>query len=428
MGRIAPDLAVQDAVVPRSALPDVLDQVAAIARRYDLQVANVFHAGDGNLHPNISFDGRDPDVVGRVRAANHDIMHACLAVGGSITGEHGVGSDKLEYMPDAFDADTLGAMRAVRRVFDPFLPRQPRQGRPEPRLPRMAPGSGGMNPGVLDRLRALLGAAAVSRDPDGVPRAVPDSVDALAATLRLVDEAGWRVRLEGHGSWVPPDARADLALTTRGLDRIVAVHPADLVATVEGGVPMDALQRRLAADGMWLALDPPGRPERTIGSVVATATAGALRTGFGPVRDHVLGCTAVTGDGRVIRPGGTVVKNVAGYDLTKLQVGGFGAFGVLTTLHLRLRARPGADLTLARARAARSPDQRRARPLGGRRRRSRRSSSSRRRWRPKPTGSSRPAAPARRPAWPVTVPGCWPRPSCRGPNWIPIGPTPSGTW
>jgi glycolate oxidase FAD binding subunit len=117
------------------------------------------------------------------------------------------------------------------------------------------------------------------------------------------------------------------------------------VATVEAGVPMDALQRRLAADGMWLVLDPPGRPERTIGSVVATATAGALRAGFGPVRDHVLGCTVVTGDGRVIRPGGTVVKNVAGYDLTKLQVGGFGAFGVLTTLNLRLRARPAADRT-----------------------------------------------------------------------------------
>jgi glycolate oxidase FAD binding subunit len=203
-----------------------------------------------------------------------------------------------------------------------------------------------MSATVLDRLRALLGTAAVSRDPDGVPRAVPDSVDAVAATLRLVDEAGWRVRLEGHGSWLAPDARADLALTTRGLDRIVAVHPADLVATVEAGVPMDALQRRLAADGMWLALDPPGRPERTIGSVVATGTAGALRAGFGPVRDHVLGCTAVTGDGRVIRPGGTVVKNVAGYDLTKLQVGGFGAFGVITTLHLRLRARPAADHTL----------------------------------------------------------------------------------
>ena len=119
MGRISPDLAVQDAVVPRSTLPDILDRVAAIAAHYRLNVANVFHAGDGNLHPNISFDGRDPDMVARVHAANHDIMHACLAVGGSITGEHGVGSDKLAYMPDAFDADTLGAMRAVREVFDP---------------------------------------------------------------------------------------------------------------------------------------------------------------------------------------------------------------------------------------------------------------------------------------------------------------------
>lgn len=209
-----------------------------------------------------------------------------------------------------------------------------------------------MSHDVLDRLRTLLGAAAVSRDPDGIPRAVPDSTDAVSATLRLAEESGWRVRLEGHGSWVPADAPADLALTTRGLDRVVTVHAADLVATVEAGVSMDALQRHLADEGMWLALDFPGRPERTVGSIVATATAGALRAGFGPVRDHVLGCTAVTGDGRVIRPGGTVVKNVAGYDLTKLQVGGFGAFGVLTTLHLRLRALPTADATLV-ARAPR---------------------------------------------------------------------------
>jgi FAD/FMN-containing dehydrogenase len=119
MGRIAPDLAVQDAVVPRSALPTVLDEVSAIGLRYGLTISNVFHAGDGNLHPNISFDRRDAALLARVHAANRDIMAACLAAGGSITGEHGVGSDKLEYMPDAFDAETLGAMRAVRRVFDP---------------------------------------------------------------------------------------------------------------------------------------------------------------------------------------------------------------------------------------------------------------------------------------------------------------------
>jgi glycolate dehydrogenase FAD-linked subunit len=119
MGRIAPDLAVQDAVVPRSALPAIMDQIEGIRREYDLTISNVFHAGDGNLHPNISFDRRDPAVAARVRSACREIMAACVAVGGSITGEHGVGNDKLDYMPWIFDAESLGAMRAVRLAFDP---------------------------------------------------------------------------------------------------------------------------------------------------------------------------------------------------------------------------------------------------------------------------------------------------------------------
>jgi glycolate dehydrogenase FAD-linked subunit len=119
MGRIAPDLAVQDAVVPRSALPDVMDRIEEIRVRHRLSISNVFHAGDGNLHPNISFDRRDPDLVHRVHLACREIMAACVAAGGSITGEHGVGSDKIDYMPWIFDAETLGAMRAVRCAFDP---------------------------------------------------------------------------------------------------------------------------------------------------------------------------------------------------------------------------------------------------------------------------------------------------------------------
>jgi glycolate oxidase subunit GlcD len=119
MGRIAPDLAVQDAVVPRSTLPDILDRIGEIRDRYGLEISNVFHAGDGNLHPNISFDRRDPELARRVREASREIMAACVEAGGSITGEHGVGSDKRAYMPLIFDPETLGAMQAVRRVFDP---------------------------------------------------------------------------------------------------------------------------------------------------------------------------------------------------------------------------------------------------------------------------------------------------------------------
>jgi glycolate oxidase subunit GlcD len=119
LGRLRPHLLVQDAVVPRSALPEVLDTIGAIARRYEITVGNVFHAGDGNLHPNIAYDGRVPGERARVERAAAEIMRACIAAGGTITGEHGVGSDKLRYMADLFDATTLGAMRDVRRAFDP---------------------------------------------------------------------------------------------------------------------------------------------------------------------------------------------------------------------------------------------------------------------------------------------------------------------
>src|SRR6266542_5528771 len=119
MGRLSRDLVVQDAVVPRSALPDVLERIGLIAAAYGLTVSNVFHAGDGNLHPNISFDGRVPGLKARVEAASGEMMSVCIAAGGTITGEHGVGLDKLRYMPLIFDGDSLAAMRAVRRVFDP---------------------------------------------------------------------------------------------------------------------------------------------------------------------------------------------------------------------------------------------------------------------------------------------------------------------
>lgn len=206
-----------------------------------------------------------------------------------------------------------------------------------------------MSNAIFMRLRHALGESAVEADHEGRPRAVPDSTEGVALVCGLAHEQGWRVRLEGHASWMPADAPADLSLTTRALARIVEVAPADLVATSEAGVPVGVLQQRLAERGAWLALDPPGRPERSLGSVIATGTAGPLRYGFGPVRDHILGGTIVTGDGRVIKAGGNVVKNVAGYDLTKLQVGGFGAFGVVTQVHLRLRALPALRATLVAA-------------------------------------------------------------------------------
>jgi glycolate oxidase subunit GlcD len=119
MGRLAPDLLVQDAVVPRSRLPEILHAIYEIAARHELRISNVFHAGDGNLHPTILFDRRDHEAVRRVEAASGEIMRRCIEVGGTITGEHGVGLDKLEYMGLIHDDDALALMCDLRRVFDP---------------------------------------------------------------------------------------------------------------------------------------------------------------------------------------------------------------------------------------------------------------------------------------------------------------------
>jgi glycolate oxidase subunit GlcD len=119
MGRLAPDILVQDAVVPRSRLPEVLARVYAITGRYQLRVCNMFHAGDGNLHPTIPFDRRDPEEVQRVEQASREIMQACVDAGGTITGEHGVGLDKLQYMGLVFSEREMQVMCDVRRVWDP---------------------------------------------------------------------------------------------------------------------------------------------------------------------------------------------------------------------------------------------------------------------------------------------------------------------
>ena len=119
MGRLGSHLVVQDAVVPRTTLPRVLAEIRAIAARHGVVVCNVFHAGDGNLHPNLPYDGSDPDMVRRVERAMREIMDCCIAAGGTITGEHGVGLDKLRYMDLIFSPASLAAQCAVRTVFDP---------------------------------------------------------------------------------------------------------------------------------------------------------------------------------------------------------------------------------------------------------------------------------------------------------------------
>jgi glycolate oxidase len=119
MGALAPNYYVQDGVVPRSQLPEMMKRIAAISKQFNLRIANVFHAGDGNLHPNILFDMRSPGELDRVIEAGAATLRACIDLGGSITGEHGVGLEKKAYIGLLFNEADLAAMARVRRAFDP---------------------------------------------------------------------------------------------------------------------------------------------------------------------------------------------------------------------------------------------------------------------------------------------------------------------
>jgi glycolate oxidase subunit GlcD len=119
MGTLAPNYYVQDGVVPRSKLPEMMRRVAAISQHFNLRIANVFHAGDGNLHPNILFDMRAPGELDRVIEAGAATLRACIELGGSITGEHGVGLEKKAYIGLLFNEVDLEAMARLRRAFDP---------------------------------------------------------------------------------------------------------------------------------------------------------------------------------------------------------------------------------------------------------------------------------------------------------------------
>ncbi len=150
VGRISPDYIVQDGVIPRTRLAEALTRIEALAGERGVRVANVFHAGDGNLHPLVLFDDAVPGEAERAEEASGAIIDLCIELGGSITGEHGVGSDKAKYMPRMFGEDDLDTMQLVRCAFDPAGIANPGKIFPTPRLcgevPRRRTASEGAHP------------------------------------------------------------------------------------------------------------------------------------------------------------------------------------------------------------------------------------------------------------------------------------------
>jgi glycolate oxidase len=155
VGRLSPDFIVQDGVVPRRRLGEALRRIGELARAAGLRCANVFHAGDGNLHPLILYDGKEPGGLARAEALAGKILRMCVEMGGSITGEHGVGVEKRDYMPDMFSADELDCLQRVRAAFDPLGIANPGKMFPAGAPPVMTVAQQGLHPleqaGVISR-------------------------------------------------------------------------------------------------------------------------------------------------------------------------------------------------------------------------------------------------------------------------------------
>ena len=166
--------------------------------------------------------------------------------------------------------------------------------------------------------------------------------------VRAAVERREPLRIVGAGQWLDAGRPvvASRALSLARDTGIVEYTPGDLTLTARAGTTLAELEQATAAEGQWLPLDPFGTTAGTLGATVATGSAGPLSHGFGTPRDLVLGLEIVTGAGEVIRAGGRVVKNVAGFDLVRLMVGAWGTLGVLTEVTIRLRARPEVDQTV----------------------------------------------------------------------------------
>jgi FAD/FMN-containing dehydrogenase len=352
-----------------------------------------------------------------VKEAGRELMETCVRAGGSISGEHGVGLDKREFLPLIFSEDDMDAMLRVRAAFDPLgimnpgkiipvlrgcgegravanlkdngtkhsdapllgpLASRPPlvQGNGHPEIAKTpgesvpANGSPVSIPGrLVDTASATLKLAPIvghqhvslarafttagSLTPlsslgDGAFSVTPGSADEVCEIIQLAGAEPWQITPTGAGTWLSPRSTDDstIRLSTSRLNRIIEHEPADLIATAQAGVTLSEFNNELGKRGQWLPLDPPDDGRATLGGIVATGMAGAQKCGYGPPRAYVIGMRVALANGRVIKAGGRVVKNVAGYDLCKLFTGSNGALGVIVEVTFKVRPRPLHEATV----------------------------------------------------------------------------------
>ncbi|MBW2323577.1 MAG: FAD-binding protein, partial [Deltaproteobacteria bacterium] len=322
--RLAPNFLVMDCTVPRTMLPEALSRVAAVAKKHQLTHGNVFHAGDGNLHPLLLFDARGHDQLNLAHQAGFDIVKECVALGGTITGEHGVGAEKIEAMRLIFSEDDLDVQRSLKQVFDPLDLLNPGKIIPAP-IERDTP----PEPPITEKQNEYSLTPSDTREAcEMVRRAFLNRTPLLP---------------QGHGTqggFGNLPTRPVIPLRSLKFSDVIDYDPANQVVTIGSGMRLSVLQKNLADQNQWLPIRPLMREDYTIGGLVGLDVCGPEGLRYGAPRDLLLGLKFISGEGRLISTGGKVIKNVAGYEVSRLLAGSAGTLGFLAELTFRLLPLP----------------------------------------------------------------------------------------
>ncbi len=329
LARVALDHYTVDGSVPRSKLGHTLRETVKICEELDLPVVFLAHAGDGNLHPMVLVaDPNDEEFLTRLHEGGRRMSQLFVSLGGTITGEHGVGIEKQEFMALMYGEEELAAMHEIKTLFDPDQQLNPDKVFPKGRTYGACT--------LIDEAHPLD----ISTD-----IVAPRSAAEASAAICGLAAAGRRIHVRGAGTKSGHLSLDGVALSTAELTGIRTYARDDLYVTVGAGTRLTDLQAALAPDGMWVPLASPW-PEATVGGIVSTGLNAPLRMRYGSIRDLVQALHVVLPDGRPLYVGRPVMKNVAGYDLTKLFVGAHGSLGLITDITLKLAARPRKTQTL----------------------------------------------------------------------------------
>ncbi len=314
VGRLSPDYIVQDGVVPRSRLGEALQKIVSLGDQYGIRVANVFHAGDGNLHPLILFDGREEGALHRAEELAGEILHMCIDMGGSITGEHGVGMEKRDYLPSQYQGRDLKLLYDLRLAMDP---------------------AGVANQGKMlkyDTMPAPLYQAGDLELPASYSSSARDCIHSLSELIAISS----CIQIQGGGSKTAGPSGDATLLPATDLAGIVEYDPTEFTFTAFAGTTIVEVQELLEAEGQYLPFCPPAHDGATLGGTLACGLSGEGRWRYGGIRDFILGVRFLDGEGQLLYSGARVVKNAAGFDIPKLLVGSLGGLALMVEVTFKV--------------------------------------------------------------------------------------------